>query len=145
MIEEDYVSVETARLLKEKGFDGECMSMYLTPKPHSGMGNPNEAKIAPHGRDSHYYDGYLYQCEAPTLQMVRKWLREKHHLHIEVRITNHSMSDMVNIIKYYWVMCDTETGRWCDESTVYDIKPFDKSEEAEEDAIRIALKNWIRI
>ena len=72
--------------------------------------------------------------------MVRKWLREKHHLHIEVRITNHTMSDMVNVIKYYWVMCDTETGRWCDESTVYNVRAFDKSEEAEEDAIRHALE-----
>jgi hypothetical protein len=140
MTTEDYVSFETSQLLKEKGFDGECMSMYVTPKPHSGMGNPNEAKIAPHGRDSHYYDGYLYQCEAPTLQMVRRWLREKHHLHIEVRITNHSMSNMVNVVKYYWVMCNTETGRWCDESTVYTVRVFDKSEEAEEDAIRHALE-----
>lgn len=84
MITEDYVSFETAKLLKENGFGGECMSMYLTPKPHSGMGNPNEAKIAPHGRDSHYYDGYLYQCEAPTLQMAMKWLREEHKLYINI-------------------------------------------------------------
>ena len=140
MITEDYVSFETAKLLKEKGFGGECMSMYVTPKPHAGMGNPNEAKIAPHGRDSHYYDGYLYQCEAPTLQMAMKWLKEAHNLHIEIRITNHSISSMVNVIKYYWVMCDTETGRWCDESTVYNVGAFDKSEEAEEDAIRHALE-----
>lgn len=126
MLEEDYVSVEIAKTLKEKGFDWDCESKRFYPEPDYDQESP---------------DGVY----APTLQTVRKWLREKHHLHIEVRITNHSMSDMVNIIKYYWVMCDTETGRWCDESTVYDIKPFDKSEEAEEDAIRIALKNWIRI
>lgn len=81
MISEDYVSFETAKLLKEKGFGGECFSMYVTPKPHSRMGNPNEAKIAPHGRDSHYYEGYEYQCEAPTLQMAMKWLREVHNIH----------------------------------------------------------------
>ena len=126
MLEEDYVSVEITKTLKEKGFDWDCESKRFYPEPDYDQESP---------------DGVY----APTLQTVRKWLREKHHLHIEVRITNHSMSDMVNIIKYYWVMCDTETGRWCDESTVYDIKPFDKSEEAEEDAIRIALKNWIRI
>lgn len=83
MIQEDYVSFETAKLLKEKGFGGECFSMYVTPKPHSGMGNPNKAKIAPHGRDSHYYEGYEYQCEAPTLQMAIKWLREEHNLFID--------------------------------------------------------------
>lgn len=84
MITEDYVSFETAKLLKEKGFYGECLSMYLTPKPHCGMGNPNEPKIAPHGRDSHYYEGYLYQCEAPTLQTAMKWLREVHKICIVV-------------------------------------------------------------
>ena len=84
MTTEDYVSFETAKLLKEKGFYGECLSMYLTPKPHFGMGNPNEAKIAPHGRDSHYYEGYEYQCEAPTLQMAMKWLREAHKIAINI-------------------------------------------------------------
>ncbi len=30
MVKEDYVSYETAKLLKEKRFDGMCLSMYLT-------------------------------------------------------------------------------------------------------------------
>ena len=76
-----------------------------------------------------------------TLQLARKWLREKHNLHIEIRITNRSISSMVNVIKYYWVMCDTETGRWRDESTIYTVKAFDTPEEAEENAIRHALEN----
>lgn len=114
MIEEDYVSVETSRLLNEKGFDSD------------------ECEV--------HYDPYDHQEYEITLQMARKWLREKHHLHIEIRITNNSISGMVNIVKYYWVMCDTETGRWCDESTVYTVKVFDKSEQAEEDAIRHALE-----
>lgn len=147
MITEDYVSFETARLLKEKGFESdECIAIY-------DLGN-NNAFI----RDSAIFDngpedylefqwgeewrrfGYYL---APTLQMTRKWLRDKHHLHIEIRITNHSMSDMANIVKYYWVMTNTETGRWCDESTIYTAKAFDKSEEAEEDAIRHALEKLI--
>lgn len=134
MIEEDYVSVETAKLLKKKGFDEEVKSYYSYD---------SEFKIYDFQEDDRWdtpNDWGEYYLSAPTLQMVRKWLREKHHLHIEVRITNHTMSDMVNVIKYYWVMCDTETGRWCDESTVYNVRAFDKSEEAEEDAIRHALE-----
>ena len=134
MIEEDYVSVETAKLLKKKGFDEEVKSYYSYD---------SEFKIYDFQEDDRWdtpNDWGEYYLSAPTLQMVRKWLREKHHLHIEIRITNHTMSDMVNVIKYYWVMCDTETGRWCDESTVYNVRAFDKSEEAEEDAIRHALE-----
>lgn len=89
MVTENYVSFEVAKLLKEKGFGGvSCFSMYVTPKPRSGMGNPNEAKIAPHGRDSYYYEGYLYQCEAPTLQQAMKWLREEHKIEIRVIYDN---------------------------------------------------------
>ena len=54
MITEDYVSFETAKLLKEKGFDEECQQ---------------------------YYGDYRYPC--PTLQMAMKWLREVHNIAIE--------------------------------------------------------------
>lgn len=53
MITEDYVSFNTAKLLKEKGFDEECQQ---------------------------YYGDYKYSC--PTLQMAMKWLREVHNLFI---------------------------------------------------------------
>lgn len=55
MIVEDYVSFETAKLLKEKGFNGECQT---------------------------FYGDYKYLC--PTLQMTMKWLREVHNIHIEL-------------------------------------------------------------
>lgn len=134
MIIEDYVSFETAKLLKEKGFDW-CTYAYYEDED-----NPN---ISLHASKAINWNKTEF-ISKPTIQMAMKWLREKHHLHIEIRITNHSIS-MVNVIKYYWVMCSTETGRWCDESTVYNVRAFDKSEEAEEDAIRIALKTWMEI
>lgn len=132
-MEEDYVSLETAKLLKEKGFDGECMSMYVTPKPHAGMGNPNEAKIAPHGRDSHYYDGYLYQCEAPTLQMARKWLIENYNIHIEVRYF-----PMPDIYRYV-IIHSPATFENIDSHPQY----FNKDEEACEAAIKYCLENLV--
>lgn len=55
MTTEDYVSFETAKLLKEKGFDEKCQQ---------------------------YYGDYKYPC--PTLQMAMKWLREVHNLHCAV-------------------------------------------------------------
>lgn len=134
MITEDYVSFETAKLLKETGFNGLCTAYYdcfTTDNFHCG----NEPT------DFNSIDTKIRNIvAAPTHQMALKWLREKHNIHIEIRITNHSMSDMFNIIKYYWVMTNTETGKWCDESTVYTAKEFDNSEEAEEDAIRHTLE-----
>ena len=66
MITEDYVSFETAKLLKEKGFDGVVQLHYnnLSGKIYSS--NP-------------ITKNYI---KAPTIQMAMKWLREVHNIDI---------------------------------------------------------------
>lgn len=66
MIEEDYVRFETAKLLKEKGFD-EPVMYHFTPD-----GTQRKFQQA-------FYKDDIAQ---PTLQMAIKWLREVHNLHI---------------------------------------------------------------
>ena len=76
MITEDYVSFETAKLLKEKGFDEECSCFY------------NNIDYGTPGLE---VDGQLYyknsalddeEYAAPTIQMAMKWLRNEYNLHI---------------------------------------------------------------
>lgn len=62
IITEDYVSLKTARLLKEKGFDVNCITKY---RPDDSIG---------------YWS--VEGLNAPTLQMAMKWLRQKYNLHI---------------------------------------------------------------
>ena len=74
MITEDYVSFETAKLLKEKGYcnvsivfykeNGELIH-YKVPLNYKGISDTL---------------GVFY--EAPTLQMAMKWLREVHNIAI---------------------------------------------------------------
>ena len=142
MICEDYVSFETAKLLKEKGFDGDTNCYYIEGSVdknlcYSPMRQNHNKRLANNefDIDINISSGKI---SAPTLQMAMKWLRKEHNIHVGVRITNHGMT--IDIIKYYWVMTNTETGRWCDESTLYTAKAFDTPEEAEEDAIRHALE-----
>ena len=73
MITEDYVSFETAKLLKEKGFDSECHSHYYACHRPDGSVQYHIAEI--YSLKS-LKDFYL----APTLQMAMKWLREVHKL-----------------------------------------------------------------
>ena len=62
-ITEDYVSFETALLLKKKGFEQVgCKKQYNT------LGD--------------LCVGYCYGPVAPTLQMAMKWLREVHNIHV---------------------------------------------------------------
>lgn len=72
-IKEDYVSFETAKLLKEKGFDEHCLTSYNTFLSNHKV---EESRVSEWGRASQIY--------RPTLQMAKKWLREVHNLSVEV-------------------------------------------------------------
>ena len=67
MITEDYVSFESAKLLKEKGFNEEVSRWYVVNYPNEG--------VVPKGfgTDSDY-------ISAPTLQLAMKWLRENFNI-----------------------------------------------------------------
>ena len=77
MITEDYVSFETAKLLKEKGFDEECRAFYVKSK---------ECGIELfYAKEPYNYNNNVHPCtSAPTLQRAMKWLREVHNLAIEL-------------------------------------------------------------
>ena len=131
MIAEDYVGFEVAKLLKEKGFDGKCEAMY----DKDGHFVPFNFKVLTKA------DKRLFVADAPTLQMAMKWLRIEHNIHIEILMTNHSMSERFDIPKYYWVAVNAKTCKWISESTVYSAKQFDTNEEACEAAIKYCLEN----
>lgn len=68
MITEDYVSFETAKLLKEKGFNEKCYVNYSS-----------------NGSTQHFnYQAPSDGIPCPTLQMAMKWLRDVHHIFIDI-------------------------------------------------------------
>ena len=70
-IKEDYVSFETAKLLKEKGFDEQTRFAYT------------ESGKADFSSLTRYWNqGSLYAC--PSQSMAMKWLREVHNIQIEL-------------------------------------------------------------
>ena len=75
MIEEQYVTFETAKLAKEKGFD-ESVRKYFTPKGDNTFIN-------------YFYlsTKYLHGIARPTQSLLARWLREKHDLSVEVYAT----------------------------------------------------------
>ena len=104
MITEDYVSFETAKLLKEKGFDGKCYKVWVhytsstpalwaAPAFVEGETTVDRESVESEERiwnliyrDSENKNhGYL----APTIQMAMKWLREVHNIHIAVIVAYH--------------------------------------------------------
>jgi len=119
MITEDYVSFETAKLLKEKGFDEKSCHMWY-----------NIRKDVGHYLSSVGVKGHL---PAPTLQMAMKWLREVHNIKVNVFYNNSNYA-----IEYFEP--NTQTG--VDES-VFIGDGYDVYEQACETAIKYCLENLI--
>ena len=74
MITEDYVNFETAKLLKDKGFDENCSRSYVKDKLAVSQGFNNSYYT------TMYSDGTYRPISAPTLQMAMKWLRKNFNL-----------------------------------------------------------------
>lgn len=87
MTTEDYVSFETAKLLKERGFDWDCKQVYDLVRPQSCA----DGKMYDNFPDKNP-NAYSELVSAPTLQMAMKWLREVHKIEIRVIYDNERLS-----------------------------------------------------
>lgn len=113
IITEDYVSLKTARLLKEKGFDVNCITKY---RPDDSIG---------------YWS--VEGLNAPTLQMAMKWLRKVHNLHINTFITYKE-----GIPYYQWSVDNLKT-----QDTISETPCYNAYEKACDEAIQYCLENLI--
>lgn len=128
---EDYVSFETAKLLKDKGFDEECCPWY-----------GSDGNIHKTGCEMRNSDCALDSMMAPTLQMAMKWLREVHKLHISV------IPNPLN-----WEHQDIQDGWGCEVTHLSDLsydsdyiffkKKYQTYESACDAAIKYCLENLI--
>lgn len=86
-ISEDYVSFETAKLLKEKGFDQNCATYYLDGQ----VWRHYHGEVIPKGKQ-------IYA--APTQAIAMKWLREVHELSLRPRYDE--VEDEKERLWYVW-------------------------------------------
>ena len=84
MIQEDYVSFETAKLLKEKGFEGYGIFSICDENAANAYIKKLQEKHLPYSSDDPKLKEFYYA--KPTLQMAMKWLREVHHLVIQIEL-----------------------------------------------------------
>lgn len=73
MRDEDYVSVEVAKLLKKKGYSDPCCTAY-----------DKEGNVGDFPRGINWNESYDWVISRPTLYLATKWLREQHQLHVSV-------------------------------------------------------------
>ena len=119
MITEDFVSFETAKLLKEKGFD-ETVRCFYDIQTEILCDNCVKTK-----------NSYTESIAAPTLQMALKWLREVHTIIIELHHQHR---------KEWYAIVSSENPLGIG---VYTTSTFNTYEQACEAAIKYCLENLI--
>ena len=152
MITEDYVSFETAKLLKEKGFDEATIGYY----PIIGKAKETFHKGAAY-RWNYFSDRGI---AAPTLQMALKWIQEAHNI-IIVADYEYECTDTSWYFKVYRLGENGKPESVPIKGVSYDkdnnptehivgyrdyersYKDYATREEAEDDGIRYVLENCI--
>ena len=141
MIEESYVSFETARLLKEAGFREHSRCMYYEEK--DGSYKLYKCLIGDYDVSTDKsYDGNLYgeRYLAPTLALAARWLREVHGIHVSSNIFMDSANDADGNTVDEWTFWSfdlfDDSGRIIEESD----DRYDSYEEALEAGLKYGLK-----
>lgn len=132
-MEKNYVSLEVAKLLKERGFNEVCDRGYFITDPD----------IAPLFYGTFQNKGECYvsgHVAAPTLYVAQKWLREKHDCYVQV--THEAYKTGVNNLVQVLFYEPNDNDCWSNKSTgVYgDNAEFDTYEDALNFGILEALK-----
>lgn len=130
MITEDYVSFTTAKLLKEKGFDGkdteDCFAFY---KENGEIGF-----LQTFGDIADYNPGNSVLC--PTLQMAMKWLREAHKWSVQV-------FPVFDTLKWCYDIYKLKIQKYQSRPDLLSNVDYDTYEEACEAALTYCLENLI--
>lgn len=129
MITEDYVSFKIAKLLKEKGFNEEIETEFISI---------DDIRIF---KKNNYSDRnstlLLNEYSAPTLQMAMKWLREEKNIFIVIE--PHAY-DYINEKNSSYVFSLWQGDNYCENPL---LKDFPSYEEAVEAALKYSLENLV--
>ena len=138
MNKEQYVTYKTANLLKEKGFNWECLTRYDKPIFSNNVSIFTEANAIDWNT---YYYGSYYKFSAPTQQMACRWLREEHNIHIMPTID----SDAYRTQKIFYgamIASFNNNGDISYHGPLYE-NGYNEPEDAIEAALEYVLKNLI--
>lgn len=99
MIEEQFVSFKTAKMLKEAGF------RELTKTHYSNSGQIWETAMPADYND----DFNCNTCNRPTQALAARWLREEHQIFIMLTpVIQGWMYDLFDLKKHQYILCNED-------------------------------------
>ena len=128
MIEEQFVSFDTAKLLKEAGFDVPCTWQYTEGKRIWSVGYP------------YNFNQDEFGYSRPTQALAARWLREVHGIHVV--ITEEAYTNGINYLWQVLIYNPLSVDCWDNKSTgMYgDNGEYKTYEGALEAGLREAIK-----
>ncbi len=84
MITEQYVSFETAKMLKEAGFDVPTRGLWRTNRTGETKFVEYDRKQTTDDLSLNSSDGFQYEYLAPTQSLAARWLREVHNIDVVI-------------------------------------------------------------
>ena len=133
MITEQYVSFDTAKLLKEAGFNVPCRGVYVTDRTGYCEFREYENRQTTDDLCWNTEDGFQYEYLAPTQALAVRWLREVHNIHLFV---NYFFEDNM----WFYVTVDlTESDE------VKGIHPNESNYESYEEALEAGLQEALKL
>ena len=144
-MQEQIITFETAKLVKEKGFNIPVIK-YYTPK---GYCSESEGYQTERLEESNWNNGMgSYPtlskdvcCSAPTQSLLQKWLREVHQLYVEVQVDQTTYPKFhFEVTRFIGNPKDLSEREWGWESKYHAEYLYRTYEEALEEGLQIALK-----
>lgn len=77
-MKDEFVTLETAKALKDKGFDWKCNSIITIGGTIRSYESPQDLSYLTE------IEGKPYEFLLPALHLAQKWLRETKNLHVEI-------------------------------------------------------------
>ena len=121
MIEESYVSFDTAKLLKEAGFEANLKTRYVEEEKDEWAFWESGTKRS----DYNYFDDTI---SCPTQALAARWLREVHNIFIQLNPTFDGwLLDLFDLKKHQYILTNKNANA-------------DSYEQALEDGLQEAIK-----
>jgi hypothetical protein len=141
-MKEAYVKIETAQLLKEKGFDWECCNHFYCRKEDGKV--VERWMLFPADRNSdRWVNKYAEYISAPTQQMAMRWLREEHGIMITPdrdKIVNVAPEPFYD---YWCTIRHNGNEHWVSSLDLPDSQHYTEYEDVVEAALKYCLTNLI--
>ena len=143
MKQEDYVSFEVAKLLKEKGYDEFCNAYYHNDNDKAYKKLTDDERFESCWQiESFSNKDNKYRDAAPSLAQAAKWLREEHNIHVDVGVAGDFSNDADGNVCEEWTfwVFDIYTIDSLHHFDVEDNREYSSYEEALNEGIKEALK-----